>query len=84
MPKTPVRFSRALSKWENLVNWSPGKVVHRMAEFQTPFGEVVRRLRLERGIAPEDFGDIVGLDWRILAGMERGEYQIYLETIEQG
>ena len=50
---------------------------------RTSFGLAVRRLREQQGIAPKDFGDRVGLDWRILAGMERGDYQVYLNNIEQ-
>lgn len=42
-----------------------------MSALQQSFGQVVRRLREKQRIAPEDFGDRVGLDWRILAGMEQ-------------
>lgn len=43
---------------------------------------MLRRLKEDRGIALEEIGDRVGLDWRILAGMERGSTR-YFEDIEQ-
>lgn len=50
--------------------------------FQRSFVHAVRHLCEERGITPDDFGARAGLDWRILAGMERG-FDMYLANIEQ-
>jgi hypothetical protein len=47
------------------------------------FWREVQRIRMERGLDGEVWGDAVGLDYRILSALERGEYRTYLTQVEQ-
>ena len=45
------------------------------------FGANVRRLRKERGLSQEAFGDACGIDRSYMGGIERGEHNLALVNI---
>lgn len=45
------------------------------------FGEAVRALRVERGFAQEAFAAHAGMDRSYYGAIERGEFNVSLETI---
>lgn len=49
----------------------------------TIVGERVRYLRKNRGLTQEQLGEIVGLPQSYIGGIERGEKNISLETLER-
>jgi transcriptional regulator with XRE-family HTH domain len=51
------------------------------SELCLAFGAAVRRLRLDRGLSQEDFGDLVEMHRTFVGGIERGERNPTLVTI---
>ncbi|MCA8227098.1 helix-turn-helix domain-containing protein [Burkholderia vietnamiensis] len=45
------------------------------------FGATVRRLRKERSLSQEAFGDLCGIDRSYMGGIERGEHNFALINI---
>jgi transcriptional regulator with XRE-family HTH domain len=45
------------------------------------FGRVVREVRVERGLAQEAFARRAGIDRSYCGAIERGEYNVSLETM---
>lgn len=45
------------------------------------FGATVRRLRKERSLSQEAFGDLCGIDRSYMGGIERGEHNLALINI---
>jgi transcriptional regulator with XRE-family HTH domain len=54
-----------------------------MAKLQTKLGKAVRRLRTAAGYSQEDFADVVGLHRTTMGKVERGAFNISLETLER-
>jgi transcriptional regulator with XRE-family HTH domain len=45
------------------------------------FGRAVREMRRERGYAQEAFAAVAGMDRSYFGGIERGEFNVSLDTI---
>lgn len=50
---------------------------------QRRLGTVVRRLRADRGYSQEDFADHVGVHRTTMGRLERGDFNVTLETLQR-
>ena len=50
---------------------------------QRRFGQRLRAERLERGLSQEDFADMLGVHRTYVGGLERGERNLTLQTVER-
>jgi transcriptional regulator with XRE-family HTH domain len=54
-----------------------------MSDFLILFGENVRLIRKQRGLTQEELAEVTGLQNTYIGGIERGERNISLETLEK-
>ena len=52
-------------------------------ELQIRLGENLRRIRVERGLSQEGFADLLGYHRTYVGGLERGERNISLRSLER-
>jgi len=52
-------------------------------ELQKVVGRNLRRYRLERGYSQEAFADVMGVHRTYMGGVERGERNLTLQTLEK-
>jgi transcriptional regulator with XRE-family HTH domain len=52
-------------------------------ELQKTLGRNVRAVRVERGLSQEDFADMVGVHRTYMGGVERGERNLTLRSVER-
>lgn len=50
---------------------------------QRIFGENLRRVREERGLSQEEFADLLGFHRTYVGGIERGERNLSLKSVER-
>jgi len=51
-------------------------------DLQTSFGRHLRAERLRRGLSQEELGQQIGYDRTYIGGVERGERNLTLQTVE--
>ena len=54
-----------------------------MVLLQRRLGKVVRRLRRDRGYSQEDFADHVGVHRTTMGRIERGDFNVTIETLQR-
>lgn len=54
-----------------------------MSDFLKLFGESVRLIRKQKGLTQEELAEKAGLQYTYIGGIERGERNISLETLEK-
>lgn len=52
-------------------------------DLQKAVGRALRRYRLERGLSQEDFAEVVGVHRTYMGGLERGERNLTLKSLER-
>ncbi len=58
-------------------------LVAHLASGEYTLGEAVRLMRLAAGLTQQQYASIVGIDLRVLAGIERGKANPRLDTLEK-
>lgn len=52
-------------------------------DLQITFGRNLRAHRLERGLSQEDFAEVIGVHRTYMGGVERGERNLTLRSVER-
>lgn len=52
-------------------------------DLQRAVGEYLRRYRMERGLSQEPFADVLGYHRTYVGGLERGERNLSLKSVER-
>lgn len=58
-------------------------IAESLASGKYTLGEAVRLMRLAAGVTQKQYADMVGVDIRVLAGIERGSANPRLDTLEK-
>ena len=54
-----------------------------MSKIQVSFGNIIRKIRLSKGISQESFADLCGLHRTYISDVELGKRNISIENIEK-